>query len=70
MKEKYIYVFRPHNEETKYYYANVFDLHEGMHAVCLGEIGNMPNHFIMASQGGNVIFCVHSVDFEEVVEDE
>lgn len=69
MKEKYIYVFRPHNEETKYYYASVFDLHEGMRCVCLGEIGNMKGHYIMGSSGGNVIFGVHSVDFEEVVEE-
>lgn len=69
MKEKYIYVFRPHNEETKYYYANVFDLHEGMHAVCLGEIGNMPNHFIVAIHTGIVIWGVHSVDWKEVVEE-
>jgi len=70
MKHNYIYKFKPHNEETKYYYATVFDVHEGMQCVCLGEIGNMKGHYIMGSSGGNVVFGVHSVDWEEVLVEE
>ncbi len=70
MKQNYLYKFTPHNYDVLVHFEHHHNLYKGMHAVCLGEIHNTPNHYVMACQNGGVVIGAHSIDWKEVVEQE
>lgn len=66
-----IHVDGPYADHVSYYEdllgVKNFD-HFGV--LCLGEITNMPGHYVIVGKNGKVVYGLHSDIFQELSEDE
>lgn len=66
----YAMVFPEAYLTSKYYYISLFGGEEDDAVLCLGEITNMPEHYIMVGKNGIVRYGLHADLFRELDIDE
>lgn len=66
----YKFIFPDVYVGDKAFYLNLFECGENDSILCLGEITNMPGHYIMVSKSGKVIYGIHPELFIECSEND
>lgn len=73
MKPLYLYKLQLPTSYDGYedYYKKLLDINnDNDHVLCLGEIGNMKDHYAVVTHTGKVIYGLHPEIFVELSEDE
>ena len=51
------------------YYREMYGLRKYTRVLCLGEVKNMPDHYIVAGKDGRVTWGLHRQNLEELTAD-